>query len=98
MGCYNQESTILLKKLFQTENLMKFLIHINNLPQDNTQIYRVPPDHYFVMGDNRDNSQDSRFIKKVGFIPHDNLVGRAQIKFFSWHWRKLGKKNLQLQC
>ena len=45
------------------------------------------------MGDNRDNSQDSRFLNKVGFIPHDNLVGKAEVKFFSWHWRTLGKKN-----
>ena len=44
---------------------------------DNTQIYTVPADHYFAMGDNRDNSLDSR-VPSVGFIPPENLVGRAQ--------------------
>ncbi len=44
---------------------------------DNTQIYTVPADHYFAMGDNRDNSLDSR-LPSVGFIPLENLVGRAQ--------------------
>ena len=92
LGCYNQES-ILLKETLPSGKSYEILDTYQNLPQDNTQIYRVPPDHYFVLGDNRDNSQDSRFIKKVGFIPHDNLVGRAEIKFFSWHWRKLGKKD-----
>ena len=92
LGCYNQES-ILLKETLPNGKSYEILDTYQNLPQDNTQIYRVPPDHYFVLGDNRDNSQDSRFIKKVGFIPHDNLVGRAEIKFFSWHWRKLGKKD-----
>ena len=91
LGCYNQES-ILLKETLPSGKSYEIIDTYQNLPQDNTQIYRVPPDHYFVMGDNRDNSQDSRFLKKVGFIPHDNLVGRAEIKFFSWHWRKLGKK------
>jgi len=51
-------------------------------PNDNTGVYRVPADHFFAMGDNRDNSVDSRFAR-VGFIPKDNLVGRAEVIFYS---------------
>jgi signal peptidase I len=50
---------------------------------DNTQVYTVPPGHYFGMGDNRDRSKDSRFLDDVGYIPAANLVGRAEVKFFS---------------
>ena len=72
---------------------------------DNTEEYLVPPGHYFMMGDNRDNSADSRVLSAVGYVPFENLVGKAQIIFFSigdgepaWHvwswpwsmrWRRL---------
>jgi signal peptidase I len=63
---------------------------------DNTRVFEVPPDHYFLMGDNRDNSADSRVLGGlVGFVPAENLVGRAEVIFFSvdgapawafWKW------------
>lgn len=50
---------------------------------DNTEEFLVPEGHYFMMGDNRDNSQDSRVTQAVGFVPYKNLVGRAAFIFFS---------------
>ncbi|HBM90590.1 MAG TPA: signal peptidase I [Rhodospirillaceae bacterium] len=67
----------------------------DNRGLDNTAVFSVPPEHYFFMGDNRDNSQDSR-TRNVGFVPAENLVGRAEVIFFSigegahfwevWRW------------
>ncbi len=69
----------------------------DNASLDNTGVFVVPPDHYFMMGDNRDNSADSRDPNSgVGYVPAINLVGRAEFIFFStngyahwwepWYW------------
>ncbi|MFO1153015.1 MAG: signal peptidase I [Rhodospirillales bacterium] len=55
----------------------------DDAPMDNTDVYTVPPGSVFVMGDNRDSSRDSRFLADVGYVPIENIVGRAEIIFFS---------------
>lgn len=54
-----------------------------NGPFDNVGPYKVPAGHYFMMGDNRDNSTDSRAQWNVGYVPYENFIGRATIIFFS---------------
>jgi signal peptidase I len=75
------------------------ILNIGNTQGDNTAVFTVPEGKYFFMGDNRDNSSDSRFSVQqhgVGFVPAENLVGRADRVIFSsagrsilafWTWR-----------
>jgi signal peptidase I len=77
------------------------VLNIRNSPAmpDNTAVFTVPEGHYFFMGDNRDNSSDSRFALEaggVGFLPAEYLIGRAdriifssagRSLFFFWTWR-----------
>lgn len=61
---------------------------------DNTQEYVVPEGHYFMVGDNRDESGDSRVLKQIGYVPQDNVIGQAQFIWLSssakwwevWNW------------
>jgi len=75
------------------------ILNIGDFRLDNTKVYTVPEGHYFFMGDNRDNSTDSRVPQTsggVGFVPFENLIGRVDRVMFSsagrslfyfWTWR-----------
>ncbi|MDC1133671.1 signal peptidase I [Alphaproteobacteria bacterium] len=85
------------KEKFENTNFHKIIESSDSDPFDNTIEFIVPQNNFFFMGDNRDNSRDSR-TSEVGFVPKKNLIGKAQIIFFShnskasfyefWKWHK----------
>ena len=63
-------------------------VYLDKNTLENSDKFIVPQDHYFFLGDNRDCSKDSRFLSEVGYVNQNNLVGKAQILFFSSNPRK----------
>jgi signal peptidase I len=87
IGGFQQKADVLRETMSNGRSYLTYQVNPDD-PAENTDPYIVPKGEYFLMGDNRDNSLDSRFAPEndgVGFVPAENLEGRAQVILLSWN-------------
>ncbi len=106
----NLKDTDILRETLPGNNSVAIYDAMKNSPADNTSVFTVPAGHYFFMGDNRDNSLDSRYTvarSGAGYVPAENLIGKAEFIVLSarddfvlvkpWTWANMRKRRFFLK-